>query len=396
MPRKLVLIIAVSTALVIGLSLLSTLCDLPWTAAHAQGPFGRKQGSDDAERRKQEEEKRQEEAKQQEETRKQEEARKREEARRREEEARRLEETRRQEEASREEERRRTEEARREEERRREAEAARNRVPDATPTYRREDSRRDNSEFERVGERAEKRRHRHTYRPEYYPYDPPYVVIVEELPVVIVSPQPPAVVVEPVPLDIDTQAPVIPPVDPSESAGEVIEMAAPAPSTPDESLTLIRRAWIERKPELISPLLPENDPIRVLREGDFSRELSPAEFLSITSEAIQSLTTEVFWLKSAKKDGDRVTATGVHTYRAAEGPIRRSDISYTLELRGGRWVIAETGFTPAVADTGKTDAVPMLNEDEAMRLAMQAIPAAVMWILPERAFGLVGTIAGPP
>jgi hypothetical protein len=267
--------------------------------------------------------------------------------------------------------------------------AAPARTPDAQPTYRRTTPPGDTSEFERVKERPPNRPKRHFHRPPDYPYAPDYVVIVEEptvvyVPIVVPAPQPPRPPQPPTVVTVpEPDSPVIAPPPPEPLAPSDAGQPVPIPTTPAEAISQLRQAWMERKPTLLVPLLPDQDPIKVYRNGIYTHSLSPADFYSLTAQAMGELTTEVFRLRVAKEINGKVVAAGVHEYRGPDGTIKRNRITYTLESRAGRWVITKTGFTPVESEAGKAPAGQPFDRAQALGLALRLVPVSLMWIVPD-------------
>jgi len=260
----------------------------------------------------------------------------------------------------------------------------RDRIPDATPSYRpsndrnrddkgnnrRPDNSRDDSKYNRVGERYNSDRDKNnssksyrppTYRSGYYYYDhgwpyrknyPLYYGhwVFEQVPnysrpsvyfyygyfpyipsnrIIIV--RRPAVTYIEIPIVI-------------RSSGGSYYLDDRAPSSLDMVLSNIRKAWTNRDPDLLLKYVRKGATIDVLLDGEYSYSVSSADYWDMTRDAIRTTSTIDFTFDSIRSRGDnRVIAYGRHKFYTLDGVVKTVYISYELEKRGGEWTLTEVG-----------------------------------------------------
>jgi hypothetical protein len=262
------------------------------------------------------------------------------------------------------------------------------RVPDATPTYRRQDSGsyraqdrgnydyrssrpdRNDSKFNRVGERATYD-HRATYRPPrysgghyfygtgwpfyydfacaygnwvfeyipdwsvrsvyfyygYFPYVPSARVIIVHRPVVAVI--------------------EVPLVIRHSSRDDNYYLESPRASSIDRALSDIRSAWRSKDPDLLLRHVRSDTQIDVLLQGKYSYSLSGSDYEDMTRDAMKSMDTVSLNFYSVDTRGDdQVIAYGRHEFYDPDGVRKTIYVSYLLERQGGEWVIIQVGSSP--------------------------------------------------
>ena len=276
----------------------------------------------------------------------------------------------------------------------RRAEAERGRIEsgsrrrvDSTPTYRDEPRHTNSGKYDRVGERPRPKEYRH----DYYPYDSNYMIYQPAVqPVIIYNPQ-----LSSSDLDWYDDRVIITQDQPVWVIPSIYTVTAdqnPIPRDADEALILIRRCWMEKSPALMWWLLPRNGYVDIVSDGIVTRRMKANDFYTLTYDAVNRVNTEVFWFRSVVQNGNTVVASGMHTYRELDGVVRRCDMTYTLALRSGRWVIVETGFSTIM--TGST-VYRGLTSQETRLIFMNLSPMALFWGIPDRAICL-GTLWAIP
>lgn len=255
------------------------------------------------------------------------------------------------------------------------------RTADSTPTRQKD---KNTSKYERPQERKQPERHHRKHNDDYYPYDPGYYPD-EQYPYDPRQPypEPPVVIYVPVPQDPNTPTT---PTDPV--SGD--QLIVPMPSTPEQAFDQLSQAWLQKKPELLLALLPDNEKIKVYNDSKFSKEMDPKEFYSITEDAILEYETEVFWFRSFNTLNGKVRASGIHTFKGSDGKIRRSDISYTIEQRSGRWVITETGFS-ATSEEQEID--KSLTQQKMELILTKFCPIMAAFTIPDSSPSTIAAIA---
>jgi hypothetical protein len=112
----------------------------------------------------------------------------------------------------------------------------------------------------------------------------------------------------------------------------------------DDTLSDIRKAWIDGRPDLIKDHVNSSGEIAILLDGSYDYSVNPDDYMQMTSDAIDQMQTVSFTWQSVRRrsDGD-YTAYAKHTYRDDSGDRKTVYVSYTLERDGGEYVIDEVG-----------------------------------------------------
>lgn len=112
----------------------------------------------------------------------------------------------------------------------------------------------------------------------------------------------------------------------------------------DDTLSDIRKAWIDGRPDLIQDHVSSSDQIAILLDGSYDYSVNADDYMQMTSDAIDQMQTVSFTWQGVRRrsDGD-YTAFAKHTYRDDSGDRKTVYVSYTLERSGGDYTIDEVG-----------------------------------------------------
>ena len=112
----------------------------------------------------------------------------------------------------------------------------------------------------------------------------------------------------------------------------------------DNTLADIRSAWIDARFDLLQQHVNIDDKIAVFLDGQYNYSITGQDYLDMTHDAFEKMTTVSFVWNDVKKRTDGCyTAIAKHQYRDSDGNVKSVYVSYGLRKIGSEYHIIEAG-----------------------------------------------------
>ena len=117
----------------------------------------------------------------------------------------------------------------------------------------------------------------------------------------------------------------------------------------DAALNDIRNAWINGRADLMLAHIDSATQIQIYLDGNYAYSIPGSDYSSMVRDAISRVrTVSLTFDKVEQRSDGAYTTSGTHQFYDVNGNLKTVNISFTLALNNGRWIIVAAGSSTNV------------------------------------------------